>query len=601
MLGRRLVLIPVLALLALTSALACGGDDDEGPTPTPPAATGGVTESTATPTATLGIAPEATQTPASLGSPEEQARGLTLLEAPAGMLQFTADGPYVVPGDALGVFYLDIDTQRIEGWYDLLDGTRPAAFSSENRFTLFQRAEQVFRGGVTYPAGLYLGDRETRKLYRWDGEATPVYQKSENGGFEIASRGDRILFRVAVESGEDWFALVNVASGEVESAFQADIGIALLSEDGERIAFAAWTDTGTAWSVEVGVLDAVSGDELFREGLPFDELDLEGTVELIESRDGESFTLVANPVKTRFSGIASRFSWDGNRQMEVTGRRVFISPFGEHVAIMEPLLPSQAEETTLWNVYSAIDMGDGSEMFRITGATRSLGRSNGNRWLADGSGFLVGEPPDDSLVLAMQDGRLVPSPGIPSPDSAERFMRPVESGVGVFDASGTQLMQINFQSGINDSTNPWGNTSDEVRIVLQRPGRGGPGLTASITGLRVELPPYDAEPKLQINDVAVAFGLLDLYSEPGGPTVTGRVDAPYRVAVEEVRSLCHGSAFSDPERCPHSDSPQAALFMALVLGDQVADNEPLVSTWARVTTPGGQSGWLLMQVTRQGL
>src|SRR5690606_13684727 len=115
---------------------------------------------TASPTATLETAPDVTPTPS---SPEEQARSLKLVEAPAGLLQWVDSGPYVVPADAFGMFYVNIETQRFEGWHALVERTRPIGVSGDNRFTVFEPREQVSQGGTVYPAGRYLADRETRK------------------------------------------------------------------------------------------------------------------------------------------------------------------------------------------------------------------------------------------------------------------------------------------------------------------------------------------------------------------------------------------------------------------------------------------------------
>jgi hypothetical protein len=52
--------------------------------------------------------------------------------------------------------------------------------------------------------------------------------------------------------------------------------------------------------------------------------------------------------------------------------------------------------------------------------------------------------------------------------------------------------------------------------------------------------------------------------------------------------------------CPIIDSNLQAAFYALVSGSETPD-VPLTGRWARVTTPDGQEGWLLLEVAVQGI
>jgi hypothetical protein len=85
--------------------------------------------------------------------------------------------------------------------------------------------------------------------------------------------------------------------------------------------------------------------------------------------------------------------------------------------------------------------------------------------------------------------------------------------------------------------------------------------------------------------------------------VTGQVAAPHRVVVEEVVRRCSGDferngAVSD---CETIEGTQHRDFVALVSGAAVEDGRRLAGTWARVTTPDGQQGWLLLQVNGIGI
>jgi hypothetical protein len=589
--------------LALLVGIAIGvlalGDDGDGPAAVaPPTASPATTVATATAapsaTPTLETAPGVTPAPE---SPEEQAHNLMLVEAPDGLLQFVTDGPYVVPGDAFGIFYLDIETQRIEGWYDLIGNTLPVASSGDNRFSVFQRRGQTFQGGATYPAGLYLADRETETVYRWDGDAELVYEEQAFNPGEIASRGDLVLFRIPVEDGEDWFSLLNVETGEVETAFEAEGGWGVISEDASRIAIAG---------EDVFVIEAASGsvERIAEDSLG--EVDLEGEVELLSNPDGESFHVFTKPVKDRFSGVALRYTWEGDEVSKLAGNKVFPSADGAFVAIASPIevaVPND-EVPAPWWVFTAYDTADGSELFRVVGVLPHYGFNAGNRWLADGSGIVVQRPPY-VLTVAMRDGSFREFVGVPSPDSPEVF-GVVGSGVagpqgsGAVDAAGNSIVTINFQGGVRDSSDPWGDGGGEVRILVPHGGHGGPGLAASIVEPYVEQAPFGEETPLQLSESAVAAGQVDLYDEPAG-TVIGEVAAPYPVLVHELALRCSGQSLSDPRRCPIVDSSVQADFLALILGTRLENLPPLTGIWARVTTADGREGWLLLEVQAQGI
>ena len=580
------LLIGAIAVIAAV-ALSGGSDDNGGHTavssPTVPGTI--VTIATPSPAPTLETAPDATATP--VQSAEEQARNFKLIEAPDGLLQFVTDGPYVVPPDGLGIFYLDIETGEIVGWYDLIGGTSPEASSGDNRFAVFERDQQTFQGGVIYPAGAYLADRETRTVYRWAGDAELVYQRWSFNGSDIAARDGLVLFRIPVEGGDDWFSLLDVDSGEVVVTFQAPGEWAIISDDTARIALA---------SGDLVVVDVASGGvERIDEGI-LPGLDLEGVWGLINSADGDSFIVYTNPAKERFIGVSLRYTWDGELLSQLTGSKIFPSPEGDYVAVAEPLaLESESPESASpWYIFSAYDTADGSEVFRVVGVLPHYGFTAGNRWLADGSGFVV-ERPDYELTLAMRDGSFRDFAGVPSPDSPDVF------GVvgGAVEADGTPIIVVSFQGGIRDFADPWGDNGDEVRILIPHGGHGGPGSVATIIEPYVEQAPYAGEPPLQLSEVAVAFGLLDLYDEPAG-AVIGQVAAPYRVIVHEVVLRCSGDSRPDSQECPIIDPSLHAGFLALVSGVEVRES-PLTGHWARVTTADGQEGWLLLQVNPQGL
>ena len=206
----------------------------------------------------------------------------------------------------------------------------------------------------------------------------------------------------------------------------------------------------------------------------------------------------------------------------------------------------------------------------------------------------------------MRDGSFRDFVGVPSPHSPEVF-GVVGSGVGgpqgsgAVDAAGNPIVTVNFQGGVRDFADPWGDSGDEVRILVPHGGHGGPGLAVSIVEPYVEQPPYaQAAPPLQLSEVAVAYGLLDLYDEPAG-NVIGQVAAPHRVTVHEVALRCSGDSRAGSSECPLIASPVQSTFLALAGATGVSQDAPLTGLWARVTTPDGQAGWLLLQVQVQGI
>jgi hypothetical protein len=585
------VLIAAVAVLAFSG----GGDHDDDTALVSPTVPGTIVSTTATPTpsptATLETAPEITPTPEM--SPEEQARSLTLEEAPAGMLEFVTDGPYVVPGDALGVFYIDIETQQIEGWYDLIGQTYPVAFSGENRFTLFQRKEQAVVGGTIYAAGYYLGDRESRAVYRVPLNVEPVYEKTEFNGNELTARGNLVLFRVPVGNGDDWFSLVNVETGEV-TAFQAEGQWALISRDASHITFVG-NDVAVADladdRVRVVAENVLAPLEISDK--PGQRLTDAWNVDLVETSDAASFAVAVVASRPDLESLWHRISWDGEETVGGTGAKAYLSPDGSLVAVAERI-PGD-DPTALWHTLSALNTSDGSPVFRVVGVDEQYAWPNGNRWLADGSGIIVNYA-DNRIRVAMRDGSFVDRIGTPSPDSPDVF----DIGAGVADAEGNPAFQLSFQGGIRDFVDGWGDLGDAVRILIPQGGHDGPLATATIIEPYVEDPPYDGKARLQLSEVAVAFGLLDLYDEPGSETVVGQVSAPYRVLVQEVAIRCSGGS-SNLEDCPRIDSRLPYDFMALVNGFEVGSDFPLTSYWGRVTMDDGQEGWILLQANSQNI
>lgn len=305
---------------------------------------------------------------------------------------------------------------------------------------------------------------------------------------------------------------------------------------------------------------------------------------------------MANPAKTRFRGIAARYTWEGELVSQVAGPNVLVSPRGEYAAVAEPFPLDGDELNNPWEVFSAYDMADSSPTFRVVGVNPHLGFWRGNRWLSDGSGLVVQEPGGE-LVLAMRDGSLHPFVGMPSPDSNEVFA----TYAGAVDADGNPIATAEFEGGVRDLTNPWGEDGNEVRLRVPHGGHGGPGLTASIVEPHVDEPPY-GDLYLQLSDEAAAAGLTGLRDEPGG-AIVGQVEAPYQLRVEETVRRCSGDfeTYGNVGNCSTLNTTSHEDFVTLTTDLAVQEGRLLAGLWARVTTTTGQQGWILLQVSGIGI
>lgn len=96
------------------------------------------------------------------------------LELVTDELEFVRGGVADVP-DGLGIYILDLATNRVEGWHapgeDLYAGLK-FSMAPDNRLT----AVEVLDLGAPIPATErpLLADRETQKVYGWNGEARPL-------------------------------------------------------------------------------------------------------------------------------------------------------------------------------------------------------------------------------------------------------------------------------------------------------------------------------------------------------------------------------------------------------------------------------------------
>jgi hypothetical protein len=505
------------------------------------------------------------------------------LEEARGVVRFASGGAGDIPSDRVGVWFLNTENGQVEGWLDLLTATEPYAFSGDNRLTAFRRRQQLFQDGIVYPAGFVLADRATRAAYRWQGDAQLVLAERAFNGSKLAARDGSVLFRIPVEDGDDWFAVVALgAQGQVVTTFRAEGSFGLLSGDISRAVVLG--EGVTLVDLKTGAVRRLAANATSR-------IDPEGRVVLQNSRDGGGFLITISPVKPEYDSVWWRYAWDGRLLAEGSGSsEIYPSPSGEVVALAEPLAPGSGPGPTPWFVLNAVDTRTGADVFRVIGVVLSLGYTTGNRWLADGSGIVVSDP-SLNLVLAMRGGSIRTYVGMPSPDSPDVFAvgSPVEGGPSVRDATGTVIAAMAPAGGSRSFTAPWGDIGSEMRFITPHGGHGGLGYTRSLVLPHVEHAPYGGPPALQLSPAAGGARLLN---QPAGPLTVGTL-AGSRIAVRETRALRLEP--SQPGYAEH-----CALLLRLTGQPPGECRGALWGTWALTTGAGLREGWLLVEVGPEG-
>ena len=505
--GGTVALLEVAALVALA-----GGDSDDAfsvaalssPTFSVPAATA-TAPPTAIPTAAPTAVPTAIPTPLPRnGLPSSNPFSDFRLEIAAVEVEFVEGAPSQAPPEALSVWFLDIETSAMEGWIDSLGGLSFHAFSGDNRLVAFERREGLVSGGVPYRAGFLLADRVSERVYRWQGEAELVLAETPHTSNRLASRDGLVMFRIAADEEPDWFALVDLDSGDIESTFQAEGVWALLSNEGD--AAVVFGDG------RLSLADLSSGAVRTIAHQLGGGIDLEGRVSLQNSLEGEGFLLLISPNKVEHGSDSGwwHFGWKGDLLAAGFGQDgVYPSPSGELVAQAEPILRDEISGVVPWYAINVFDTKDGRLLFRVVGVLNSGASAGTNRWLADGSGIMVSSP-EFVFAMAMSDGNFLPFVGLPSPASTSLFAisSSVEGGPAVVDAAGTVIAAAPAWAKARFFVSPWGTTGSEIRFIMTIGGGHGPGINLSLIRPYIELEPYSGPPVLRLRDAGLGAQLF---------------------------------------------------------------------------------------------
>jgi hypothetical protein len=191
----------------------------------------------------------------------------------------------------------------------------------------------------------------------------------------------------------------------------------------------------------------------------------------------------------------------------------------------------------------------------------------------------------------MRDGSFHPYVGVPSPDSPSVFaVGTVEGGPAVVDSAGDVIVRAMPPGRTASFVPPWGVTGSEMRFITPHGGHGGIGYRRSLVQPRVEQPPYDESPALQLREEATGAELLD---QPGTGNVVGNLSGPRVVAQEVAEVRLEPSNEAHGRHCDLLN-----LLTAQAPGTDCRG--VLWGVWARVITDAGQDAWLLLEVSPEG-
>jgi hypothetical protein len=365
-----------------------------------------------------------------------------------------------IPDESPGVYFLDVETGEVDGWYDPKGETRVIAVSGDSRLVAFRRGSPRNPPTRNLTSTLFLADRQTGAVYSWAGDAEPVLSSIAFQNNRLAALDDRLLMRIEDPDGDDWFALVDVdPEPTVVSTFQAPAFWGLLSADGKHAAV-SW-DSAYIADLATGRVRPATGGTV---ELP-DHLFEQARVSMQKAPNGILVT-VSSP-QDRFVGSWRRYSWSGELQAEGQGRDFLPSPDGSRLAVSEPLIVD--EDESLLDVLNVLDTSDGSVEFRVIGVRSWLGGYDGaNHWLADNSGVAVTAPRFAGFATA--DGTFAPYKGLPSPTSTSVFAR---GGIPV-DGQGNPLQALDIGVRTRDFVPPWDDTGEVLRFETPHGGHDGP-------------------------------------------------------------------------------------------------------------------------------
>jgi hypothetical protein len=490
-----------------------------------------------------------------------------------------------IPDEMEGIYFVDVNTGDIDGWYDPKGEMRAIAVAGDSRLVAFRRGSSTNPPTRNLTSTLFLADRKTGAVYTWPGDAEIVLSSIAFQNNKLAALDDRLLMRIEDPDGDDWFALIDVdAELEVVTTFRAPAYWGWLAADGERTA--VFWDRAYIADLRTGrVKPAGEGVEL-----P-DHLFEQAQVAMRPAPDG--FLVVVSSPQDRFEGSWRRYAWSGQLLAEGRGRDFLPSPDGTRIAVSEPLI-MDGEESIL-DVLNVLETSDAALLYRVIGVRTWFGGYDGaNRWLADNSGVAVSAP--RFAAFAMADGTFRSYPGLPSPASPSVFAQgPVPLGL-----DGKPLLDVEIGVRVRDFVPPWDDTGKVLHFETPHGGHDGPYSQTTIVRPWIDTTGRGGPVVVELED---ASGTVELRDSPAG-RITGQLPGRQTVVIQETLSICSSGGQESPRTgCGEDGYDAAVAFLRRQgeLGDDFEPWAPVLGLWARVTTGDGTGGWVLVHAVILGI
>lgn len=487
--------------------------------------------------------------------------------APPPPLQTPAPSPgAVVPkriafasGDPLsapGVYFLDTSTGAGEGWV-LPDESQPwvALVSEENRFVAGKAGETGF-----------LIDRRDGTVHQWDPKQVRPRLMTEQGVLLAEVRVDPQT-SLALETGRFTWAGPDLTP-KLEFSLTAgfDSSTALLSPDGRQVAI----HRRSRPEHEIVLVDLTTGRT---ERLDAPTAPYVATAGLKRHGDGFLVELLASESEPSrgipdWHQVVGRYDWEGKvlQELRIPGSYTFLSPDGRWVAWEEHPAGDLAPVTVVADAASL------EPRLQVLGATTCFDTSGGGgtRWLADSSGLVLNT--SEGYRLLRLDGALQEPPAFrgqtwtgepqPAPDHPDRFAL---GRVAVSNGAATESLSIQLEGWVTPGMlDPWGATSQEMRLILPPPAKGGAcrEYPWMVTRVRTPAAPLPAYP-LVVGTPGTCLTLRDRGHSSGA----------------ELGCLPDGTPLAAVR--PRSDTPSASW------------NDG--TWWLSITTEQGQTGWVPLE------
>jgi hypothetical protein len=502
--------------------------------------------------------------------------------------------------NALGYYFLEFGSGAVEGWYDPDNRLRLRGISDDNRLIAFVREEPEFRNGVQHEPGTTLIDREANKAYWFPAQFEVVQQRNRFNGAALAGNAGRVLVRRLDSPAASTFAVIQLdPRPEVEMTFEVPPRFlsssrvhvwAVFSPDSNKLA--VFDDS------EVRIVDLATGiGRWASSGNSALLLGAGGRPPIVTMQaitDGSGF--VVTMALGNDASLSYWRSWDWQGRVLAQRDDGFLlqpSPDGSLIAVLEPMSPIQLGLSVL-NIWRT---SNGEPVFRITGVTGFRG-DDVNLWLADNSGFVIGNQEGVQPVLVRRTGEVVGNAGLPSLSDPDLFAHDTY----VSNSLGNQVGPGRIEpAGTSDFFPPWGTHANEIRFAAPQLGYDY-GITGFITQPHVDTAPYGGPPTLHLAPHSIG---MPIHDAPNGDVI-GEVTATGPITVLEAQRVCsfkdtEGRGGAIPPGCVTGHHDEYLRLANVTWGFDASSHFIIGGVWAHIVTADGQQGWILFAVSTSQL